>query len=415
MKKIGQFIYPWGNGHFSRMMRLNDVLGDILNDEIEMHFFSKGDILEKLYKKFPTKKENIHEILMPTPIDGKMGPSVTLSMLNLLVPVSDNQPLVTQISSYLKEERKFFDDKKFDLVINDGDMGSNVLANNRDIPSVFVTNQFKPKLWKSRFYFKPALSFIAKQISKATKIVVADSAPPFTMCEYNLNFTDAVQDKVVYVGHFSKNKKIERKQSTELETLIQNTDFGYWMRTGNKSTNEGTGERYEEAFHQEEMKNEKRVISHATDDPNINRVLDKDGNEYSISEALEKRVDWIQIDKGFLSEQEKASVLDACKYAVINGSHTVMGEILGNHAKPIIGIPIYDEHTNQIKWAEEKKLGLFAQNRDQIIRAITILKNDYDAFIDSVNNFSKNFNGNGAENTATIISELLEDKNNYSV
>ena len=231
MKKIGQFIYPWGNGHFSRMMRLNDVLGDIINDEIEMHFFSKGDILEKLYKKFPTKKENIHEILMPTPIDGKMGPSVRLSMLNLLVPVSDNQPLVTQISSYLKEERKFFDDKKFDLVINDGDMGSNVLANNRDIPSVFVTNQFKPKLWKSRFYFKPALSFIAKQISKATKIVVADSAPPFTMCEYNLNFTDAVQDKVVYVGHFSKNKKIERKQSTELETLIQNTDFGYWMRT----------------------------------------------------------------------------------------------------------------------------------------------------------------------------------------
>ena len=154
MKKLGQFIYPWGNGHFSRMMRLNDVLGDIINDELEIHFFSKGDILEKLYKKFPTKKENIHEILMPTPIDGKMGPSVTLSMLNLFVPISDNQPLVTQISSYLKEERKFFNDKKFDLVINDGDMGSNVLANNRDITSIFVTNQFKPKLWKSRFYCK---------------------------------------------------------------------------------------------------------------------------------------------------------------------------------------------------------------------------------------------------------------------
>ena len=34
---------------------------------------------------------------MPTPIDGKMGPSVSLSMLNLLIPVSENQPLVTQI------------------------------------------------------------------------------------------------------------------------------------------------------------------------------------------------------------------------------------------------------------------------------------------------------------------------------
>ena len=409
MKKIGQFIYPWGNGHFSRMMRLNDALDEIISDKLEMHFFSKGEILEKLYKKFPNKKENIHEILMPTPIDGKMGPSVSLSTLNLLVPVAGNQPLVTQISSYLKKERKVFDDEKFDLVINDGDMGSNVLANNRNITSVFVTNQFKPKLWKSRFYFKPALSFIAKQISKATRIIVADSAPPFTMCEYNLNFTDDVKDKVTYVGHFSKTRKIDGDQATDLEMLIRDTNFGYWMRTGNKSTNEGTGERYEEAFHQDQLKNERRIISHAMDEPNIDRVLDKDGNKYSISEALEKQIDWVQIDKGFLSEQEKETVLDSCKYAVTNGSHTVMGEILGTHAKPIIGIPIYDEHTNQIKWAQEKKLGLIAHNRDQIVQAIQKIKSDYDDFQGSVNEFSKNFNGNGAENTAKIISELLQD------
>ena len=410
MKKIGQFIYPWGNGHFSRMMRLNDALDEIITDETEMHFFSKGEILEKLYKRFPEKKENIHEILMPTPIDGKMGPSVSLSMLNLLVPVSDNQPLVTQISSYLKKEREVFDHEKFDLVINDGDMGANVLANNRNVTSVFVTNQFKPKLWKSRFYFKPALSFIAKQISKATKIIVADSPPPFTMCEYNLNFTDNVKNKVAYVGHFSKSKKIDRKKNTELEMLIQDSNFGYWMRTGNKSTNDGTGERYEEAFHQEQMKNEKRIISHARDDPQIDVVLGKDGKKYSISDAIEKRIDWIQIDKGFLSEQEKDTVLDSCKYAVINGSHTVMGEILGNHAKPIIGIPIYDEHTNQIRWAQEKKLGLMAHNRAQIVQAIYTLRSNYDSFQDSINNFSKNFNGNGAENTAKIISEFLQDK-----
>ena len=410
MKKLGQFIYPWGNGHFSRMMRLNDALNDTITDDLEIHFFSKGEILKKLHKRFPTKKENIHEILMPTPIDGKMGPSVSLSMLNLLVPVSENQPLVTQISSYLKEERKVFDSKKFDLVINDGDMGSNVLANNRNIPSLFVTNQFKPKLWKSRFYFKPALSFIAKQISKATKIIVADSPPPFTMCEYNLNFTDDVKDKVTYVGHFSKNKKIESKQSSELEMLIQDSNFGYWMRTGNKSTNEGTGERYEEVFHQEEMKEEKRIVSHAKDDPNIDKVLDKNGKRYSIADALEKKIDWIQIDKGFLSEQEKETVLNSCKYSVINGSHTVMGEILGNHAKPIIGIPIYDEHTNQINWAQEKKLGLLAKNRDQIVKAINTLKSNYDDFQDSVSQFSKNFDGNGAENTTKIISELLQNK-----
>ena len=192
--------------------------------------------------------------------------------------------------------------------------------------------------------------------------------------------------------------------------LIQDSNFGYWMRTGNKSTNEGTGERYEEVFHQEEMKEEKRIVSHAKDDPNIDKVLDKNGKRYSIADALEKKIDWIQIDKGFLSEQEKETVLNSCKYSVINGSHTVMGEILGNHAKPIIGIPIYDEHTNQINWAQEKKLGLLAKNRDQIVKAINTLKSNYDDFQDSVSQFSKNFDGNGAENTTKIISELLQNK-----
>ena len=210
MAKIGQFIYPWGNGHYSRMMRLNEKLKEIGDNEF--HYFSKGDIYEKLLEKFPNEKENIHEVLMPTPIDGKFGPSLTKSMLNFLLPVEENKPLVTQISSYLKDEGKLYNKIGFDLVINDGDMGSNVLAQRRNITSLFVTNQFKPKLWKSRMYFKPALEFVAKQISKASKILVADSEPPYTMCEYNLNFTKEVEEKVVYVGHFTNEKKIEKNE-----------------------------------------------------------------------------------------------------------------------------------------------------------------------------------------------------------
>jgi len=411
MKKIGEFIYPWGNGHYSRMMRLNDILQKKFDGELETHYFSKGEIYEKLLKKFPSQKDQIHEVLMPTPIDGKFGPSVGLSMLNVLVPVSNNQPLVSQISNYLKEERRVYDQENFDLVINDGDMGSNVLANNRGITSIFVTNQFLPKLWKSRFYFYPSLVFVSKQIAKASKILVADSPPPYTICEYNLNFPDDLSDKVSYVGHFTNNKKIERKEPTELELLIENSDFGYWMRTGNISTNDGTGERYEEAFHEQEMKNEKRIISHARNDTEIDRVVDKHGKKYTISDALEKKIDWIQIDKGYLSEQEKETVLTKCRYGVVNGSHTVMGEILGKHAKPIIGIPIYDEHTNQIRWAEERKLGLIANNRKQIINAIKKIKENYAEFEGSVKQYSKNSHGLGAENAANIVSEILEGKN----
>ena len=410
MLKIGEFIYPWGSGHYSRMMRLNEILGDHIKEEFEVHFSSKDHVYEKLLKKFPDQKEKIHEILMPTPIDGKFGPSVSRSLMNLLLPISKNHPLVRQIANYLREERKLYNKEKFDLVINDGDMGSNILAKNRDIPSLFVTNQFRPKLYNSRSYLYPSLIFVAKQIAKASKILVADSPPPYTMCEYNLNFIEEVKEKITYVGHFTNSKEIKKEKESDLEKLVLDNKFGYWMRTGNKSTNDGTGQRYEEVFHQDEMKNEKRIISHARNNPGIDSVIGKDGKKYSIKDALEKKIDWIQIDIGFLSEQEKNTILNICKYAVVNGSHTVMGEIMGGKSKPIIGIPIYDEHTNNIKWAEEKNLGVLAIKTNQVVQGISKIKENYEEFQGSLNEFSKNFVPNGAENSAKIAAQTIEEK-----
>ena len=410
MLKIGEFIYPWGSGHYSRMMRLNEALTDYVDDELDVHFSSKDHVYEKLLKKFPDKKEKIHEILMPTPIDGKFGPSVSKSLMNIILPIADNPSLIRQIVNYLREERKLYNKENFDLVINDGDMGSNILAKNRNIPSLFVTNQFRPKLYNSRSYLYPSLIFIAKQISKASKILVADSPPPYTMCEYNLNFIEEAKEKVTYVGHFTNSSRIKKTEKTDLEKLIENNDFGYWMRTGNKSTNDGTGQRYEQVFHQNKMKDEKRIISHAKNESGIDIVIGKNGEKYSISEALEKRVDWIQIDIGFLSEQEKDTVLDLCKYAVVNGSHTVMGEIMGGKSKPIIGIPIYDEHTNNIKWAQEKNLGILAIKTSQVVQGISKIKENYEEFEGNLKEFSSNFVPRGAENSAKIASEILEEK-----
>ena len=410
MLKIGEFIYPWGSGHYSRMMRLNEALTDYVDDELDVHFSSKDHVYEKLLKKFPDKKEKIHEILMPTPIDGKFGPSVSKSLINILLPIAGNPPLIRQIINYLREERKLYNKENFDLVINDGDMGSNILAKNRNIPSLFVTNQFRPKLYNSRSYLYPSLIFIAKQISKASKILVADSPPPYTMCEYNLNFIEEAKEKVTYVGHFTNSSRIKKTEKTDLEKLIENNDFGYWMRTGNKSTNDGTGQRYEQVFHQNKMKDEKRIISHAKNESGIDIVIGKNGEKYSISEALEKSVDWIQIDIGFLSEQEKDTVLDLCKYAVVNGSHTVMGEIMGGKSKPIIGIPIYDEHTNNIKWAQEKNLGILAIKTSQVVQGISKIKENYEEFEGNLKEFSSNFVPRGAENSAKIASEILEEK-----
>ena len=83
---------------------------------------------------------------------------------------------------------------------------------------------------------------------------------------------------------------------------------------------------------------------------------------------------------------------------------------MGVSSKPIIGMPIYDEHTNQIKWAEEKQLGVLAENKKQVIKAIQMIRQNYNKYQERLEEFSKNFDGNGAENTAKIVSEILERK-----
>ena len=405
MTKIGQFIYPWGSGHYSRMMHLDYHLRDILGDA-EFHYCSSDHVYEKLVDRFG-HTDTIHNICMPLPVDGSFGPSIMLSMANLLIPMRDKPPLVKQISDYLKKEGALYNAQKFDLVINDGDIGSNILADRRCIPSMFVTNQFRPKLYMSRLPLVPSLGFLAKQISRASKIIVADSPPPYTICEYNLNFTDDIMSKVEYVGHFITPSR--SLQPTDLGRLIRGEDFGYWMRTGNTSTNEITGKRYEEAFATESFRNEKRIISHASSDT-PRRVLGRDGRTYTIPEALDKSIDWIQIDIGFLTEDEKDEVLNWCRYAVVNGSHTVLGEILGGKSKPIIGMPVYDEHTNQIRWAQERKLGILANNTKQLLAAIRRIRDEYSEFEGSLADFAGHFVGDGARNAAVIAAQMLDNK-----
>src|SRR6185437_5154611 len=124
----------------------------------------------------------------------------------------------------------------------------------------------------------PGVRYVSRNIERATKIVVADSPPPYTICEYNLNFPERLKEKVVYAGHFSNGKIIHSKPKSDAEKLIENVDsFGYWMITGNKSTKKITLENYNRAFNSSEMTSERRVISHASADPSLDKVLGKDG------------------------------------------------------------------------------------------------------------------------------------------
>ncbi|MGB0643081.1 MAG: glycosyltransferase, partial [Nitrosopumilus sp.] len=69
-----------------------------------------------------------------------------------------------------------------------------------------------------------------------------------------------------------------------------------------------------------------------------------------------------------------------------------------------------DEHTNNIRWAEEKNLGVLSIKTNQVTQAISEIKENYDKFQDSLNEFSRNFEPNGAENSAKIAAQTLEEK-----
>ena len=355
----------------------------------------------------------VHEVQMPTPIDGRRGPDLPRSLLNVLLPAAGNRPLVSQIASYLREERRLYDTIGFDLVISDGDMGTNVLARNRNIPCLFVTNQFRPRLWASRSYLYPGLLFVSRQIAKASRILVADSPPPHCICEYNLNFPADVAKKVEYVGHFSGGGLdgaggAAGAPRADLMGLIEGADYGYWMRTGDRSTNEGTGRRYEEAFATDELRREKRIVSHARRDASVDRVAGADGRTYTMAEAYEKKVDWVQIDVGFLADVDRRAVLAGCRYAVANGSHTVMGEVMGGAAKPVVGVPVYDEHTNQVRWAEERGLAVLARDARGIAGGVARVRGEHDAYAGRLAEFAAGFDGGGAGAAADAALRELE-------
>jgi len=51
-----------------------------------------------------------------------------------------------------------------------------------------------------------------------------------------------------------------------------------------------------------------------------------------------------------------------------------------------------------------------AESKKQVIKAIQMIRHDYNKYQEGLAEFSKNFDGNGAENTSKIVSEILERK-----
>ena len=62
----------------------------------------------------------------------------------------------------------------------------------------------------------------------------------------NLKGKSSMADYMI-IASGTSSRHIQALSEQVLEKF-KNNNFGYWMRTGNKSTNDATGQRYEEVF-----------------------------------------------------------------------------------------------------------------------------------------------------------------------
>ena len=73
------------------------------------------------------------------------------------------------------------------------------------------------------------------------------------MCDYKrISLENKTNESMLVISQIENRSK--KRKILDIEKLVKDNEFGYWMRTGNKSTNDGTGERYEEVFRKDEMK-----------------------------------------------------------------------------------------------------------------------------------------------------------------
>ncbi len=73
-------------------------------------------------------------------------------------------------------------------------------------------------------------------------------------------------------------------------------------------------------------------------------------------------------------------------------------------------MPIYDEHTNNIEWAQQRNLGVLAPNPKEIVNGIAKIRKNYNEFDENIEEFAKHFVPDGADNSAKMVSEILEEK-----
>ncbi len=199
----------------------------------------------------------------------------------------------------------------------------------------------------------------------ATKIIIPDNKPPYTICEYNIgNLNDVgVAQKTEYVGSFFDTSSTENSEEHIFVPI-----------SGPFGTRSRLTQMLLPIF---EKLNLKSVISLGM--PGSSKVVRRGNCEIH----------------SWLSAQERQEAMRKASIVIFSGGHITCFEII-KYAKPSICIPTQPEQLANAAKLQDMHCSMIARNRTGLERAIRKIQEDHAQVktnMETLNKFSNRFDG----------------------
>jgi uncharacterized protein (TIGR00661 family) len=195
-----------GLGHASRTVALGKRLEQ---NGHQVFFFSGGKAYQLLKREF----KNVYPCTPVGWYENARGIVTSASLINILFPLPlfnyEKGAFEIKNSNAMETTHRYYDLRRHirnikpQLIVSDGDLHALRLAHRWRFPSVYITNLIRPSYGFSPI-LNPGERFTERYVKPCSRIIIPDSPPPHTICEYNLSSLDrmGIRDKVEFVGGF---------------------------------------------------------------------------------------------------------------------------------------------------------------------------------------------------------------------
>jgi uncharacterized protein (TIGR00661 family) len=368
-----------GLGHVSRITPLGKRLEQ---DGYDTFFLSGGKAYEMLKKEF----KHAYKCVPIAWYENASGIVVPASLLNILFPLpvfnTDKRQLEMKLSSAMEVIHRSYDLRAKlhevvpDVVVADGDITALRIADKRKVPSVYITNLLRPTYGFMRF-LDLGKSIADRYVKQATKIVIPDNPPPYTISDYNIGNIQgsAFEDKIEYVGPFMDT------------THIPGSDEHIFAPISGPI---GTRSKLLKTLLPVLQKNSNKAII----------SLGMPGKKVSIKIANCEIHSW-------LSTAERQEAMKNAKYVLFSGGHITCFETI-KYAKPSICIPTQPEQDGNALKLQSLGCSIKVKNQKELTYAIEKMNQNLSVYKKNILNLNKvSSKLNGLDRTVEIVKAVL--------